>query len=92
VPRRVDLERDERADLPDRHRFLTRREDLGVLQHVPHLGFAPDHHHAAVLHLHEGPGVAQEAEERLRMGEVVRIDIVGHIEQAHSHIPPDRPI
>ena len=87
VLRRVDLEGDQWADLADRDRVEARRVDVGVLQHLAHLGFATDDDHAPVLHLEERATVAQQREQRLRVGEGLRVDIVGHVEQAHSASP-----
>jgi hypothetical protein len=76
---RVDLERDERPDLADRHGVEPRAEHLGVLEHVPDLGVATDDDHPDVVaHVDGGAGVAQEVEQGLRVGERLGIGLAPH--------------
>jgi hypothetical protein len=77
VVRRVDLEGDERPDLPDLHRVDARAEDLGVLEHVAHLGVAADDDHPDVGHVHDRPCVPKHLEEGLRVGETFEVHLPG---------------
>ncbi len=90
VVRRVDLEGDQRPHLPDRDRVDARAEDLRVPEHVPDVLVAPDEHHPGPLaQLDDGPGVAQQLEQRLGMGERLRVGLAAPHGQIGHRTPPE---
>jgi hypothetical protein len=72
VLRRVDLQRDERADVAEVDGRHVRREDLGVTKRLLDLG-PPGQQHADAVDGHDGRGLAQRLEHRLRVGRHLRI-------------------
>ena len=68
VPRRIDLQRDQRADLADVDGLDARREDLRVGEHMTNVLIPADHHHRSVAgDVGDRCPVAEHLEHRLRI-------------------------